>query len=497
MHLTSHNIHNNQYNLEIGIIGAGIAGMAAAIRLASRGHSVTVFEADALPGGKVSEIASGGYRFDAGPSVFTMPQYLEELFEVAGVEMEPYFQYEKLPVVCNYFWEDGERLTAWADPARFMLEIEQKLHIPGGVLKKALFDSKRKYFATGRIFLGKSLHRLNTWLSADLAKALVQIPVLDLFTTMNRVNERILQHPKLVQLFNRYASYTGSNPYKAPGLLTIIPHFEYGFGAWLPKGGMISITRALFELACIKGVQFRFNTPVDEILVQDRRAVGLRVGEKPHYFDRVVSNMDVFFTYKKLLPGQKEPKRVLRQQKSNSAIIFCWGIRGSFPELDVHNVFFSDDYRTEFECLEYGSIFSDPTVYVNLTSRYCPEDAPEGCENWFTMINAPFNNGQDWDELIAKARVNILAKLKHILDVDIEPLIECETVLDPRDIEQRTSTHLGALYGTSSNDRMAAFFRHANFSKRISGLYFCGGSVHPGGGIPLALLSAKLVDRMI
>ncbi|MFM9947268.1 MAG: 1-hydroxycarotenoid 3,4-desaturase CrtD [Saprospiraceae bacterium] len=483
--------------MEIGIIGAGVAGMAAAIRLASKGHSVTVFEADALPGGKLSEIAIGGYRFDAGPSLFTMPQYVEELFELAGVEMEPYFQYEKLPAICNYFWEDGERLTAWADTARFMLEIEQKLHVPGSVLKKALFDSKRKYFATGRIFLNKSLHRLDTWLSADVAKALVQIPVLGLFTTMNRVNERILQHPKLVQLFNRYATYNGSNPYKAPGLLTIIPHFEYGYGAWLPKGGMISITRALFELACAKGVDFRFHTPVDEILVQDRRAVGIRVGEKPYYFDRVVSNVDIFFTYKKLLPGQKEPKRVLRQQKSSSALIFYWGIRRQFPELDVHNIFFSEDYRTEFECIEYGSIFSDPTVYINITSRYCPEDAPEGCENWFTMINVPFNKGQDWDSLIASARVNILAKLSRNLGVDIEPLIECETILDPRSIEQRMSSHLGALYGASSNDRMAAFFRHANFSKHLSGLYFCGGSVHPGGGIPLALLSAKIVDEMI
>jgi len=495
--LTSRIVKNNPHNLEIGIIGAGVAGMAAAIRLASRGHTVTVFEADALPGGKIAEIAMGGYRFDAGPSVFTMPQYVEELFELAGVDKAPHFQYEKLPVVCNYFWEDGERLTAWADPARFMLEIEQKLHVPGNVLKKALFDSKRKYFATGRILVEKSLHRINTWLSADLIKALVQIPVLDLFKTMNQVNERILQHPKLVQVFNHYATRFGSNPYKAPGLLTILPHFEYEFGAWTPKGGMISITRALYELAQIIGVEFKFNTPVEEILVEDRRAVGVRVGEKPFYFDRVVSNMDVFFTYNKLLPGQKAPARVLRRQKSNSALIFFWGIRRNFPELDVHNIFFSEDSRTEFNCIEEGRIFSDPTVYVNITSRYCPEDAPEGCENWFTMINVPYDRGQDWDDLVVKARASILAKLSKMLATDIGPLIECETIFDPRSIEQRTCSHLGALYGASSNDRMAAFYRHANFSKRISGLYFCGGSVHPGGGIPLALLSAKIVDELV
>lgn len=483
--------------MEIGIIGAGVAGMAAAIRLASKGHAVTVFEADALPGGKLSEVMAGGYRFDAGPSLFTMPQYVEELFEVAGVDMSPMFQYERLPIVCQYFWEDGDRLTAWADTTRFMLEIERKLYVPGNVLKKALIDSRRKYFATGRIFLEKSLHRLDTWMTKDVAKAVVQIPLLNLFTTMNHVNERILKHPKLVQLFNRYATYNGSNPYKAPGLLTIIPHFEYAYGAWFPKGGMISITKALYDLAQLKGVRFQFNMPVEEILVDDGKAVGVRVGEKPYYFDRVVSNMDIFYTYKKLLPGQKEPKRVLAQQKSTSALIFYWCIRRQFPELDVHNIFFSDDYRTEFDYLESGTIFSDPTVYINITSKRCPEDAPEGCENWFVMVNAPYNDGQDWDSLIAYTRANVLAKLTRILGTDIASLIECEETLDPRGIERRTSSHLGALYGSSSNDRMAAFFRHANFSRRISGLYFCGGSVHPGGGIPLALLSAKIVDEMI
>jgi phytoene desaturase len=280
-------------------------------------------------------------------------------------------------------------------------------------------------------------------------------------------------------------------------LLTIIPHFEYAYGAWFPKGGMISITKALYDLAQLKGVKFQFNTPVEEILVDDRKAVGVRVGEKPYYFDRVISNMDVFYTYKKLLPGQKEPEQVLRQQKSTSALIFYWGIRKQFPQLDLHNIFFSDDYRTEFDYLESGTIFSDPTVYVNVTSKYCPEDAPEACENWFVMVNAPYNDGQDWDSLIAYTKANVLAKLSRILGADIASLIECQDVLDPRGIERRTSSHLGALYGTSSNDRMAAFFRHANFSRRISGLYFCGGSVHPGGGIPLALLSAKIVDEMI
>jgi phytoene desaturase len=483
--------------LKIGIIGAGIAGLAAAVRMASRGHEVDVFEANPYPGGKLTEFTLNGYRFDAGPSLFTMPQYIEELFEVAGVDMGPYFDYIRLPVVCRYFWEDGVRLTAHADPGEFAGEVEEKLGVPPAAIKKILDDSRRKYELTGRIFLEKSLHRLDTWLSARVVKAMMKIPTLDLFTTMNAVNERGLRHPKLVQLFNRFATYNGSNPYKAPGLLTIIPHFEHRIGAFYPKGGMHSITKAIYELALVKGVRFHFNHLVEEIIVEQGQAKGLRLNGQVRQYDRIISNMDVFFTYRNLLSGQKQPERILRQQKSTSALIFYWGIKKQFPELGLHNIFFSDDYRSEFNCLEKGNIFEDPTVYVNITQKYSPQDAPEGCENWFTMINVPFNSGQDWDALIQISRRRIIQKLSRILGADVESLIECEEVLEPRAIESKTRSHLGALYGTSSNNRMAAFLRHANFSNRIGNLYFCGGSVHPGGGIPLALLSAKIVDDMM
>jgi phytoene dehydrogenase-like protein len=187
----------------------------------------------------------------------------------------------------------------------------------------------------------------------------------------------------------------------------------------------------------------------------------------------------------------------LRQPKSTSALIFYWGIRQSFPELDLHNILFSQDYQKEFNALDAGTIDDDPTVYINITSKYHAPDAPEGCENWFTMINVPYNNNQDWDALIATARKNIVTKINRVLNTDIESLLVCEQILDPRSIESKTQSHLGALYGTSSNNRMAAFLRHANFSSRIRNLYFCGGSVHPGGGIPLCLLSAKIVDEVM
>jgi phytoene desaturase len=483
--------------LRTAIIGAGIAGLAAAVRLAVQGHEVEVFEASASPGGKLSEFSLGDYRFDLGPSLFTMPQYVDELFELAGENPRDHFAYERLPVVCNYFWEDGTRIHAHAAKEDFAKEVEEVLDVPASRIISILADAEKKYHVSGRTFLEKSLHKLSTWTNLEVLKALFKIPQLDLFRSMDAVHRRQLQHPKLVQLFNRFATYNGSNPYKAPGLLTIIPHFEHHFGAYLPDGGMYSISQSVYDLARRQGVKFHFNTKVDEILVSNGAASGVRTGNETHTFGQVVSNMDVFFTYRKLLPQQRQPERILAQQKSTSALIFYWGIKKTFPELNCHNILFSEDYPAEFAAMERGEMSDDPTVYINKTSHLVPCDAPEGCENWFVMINAPCDAGQDWELLQQQTRERTIAKINNILGEDIEPLIEEEWVMTPPVIQTKTGSHLGSLYGTSSNSKMAAFMRHPNFSHRISNLFFVGGSVHPGGGIPLCLLSAKIMSEMV
>jgi phytoene desaturase len=315
---------------------------------------------------------------------------------------------------------------------------------------------------------------------------------------MNGANESQFNHPKLIQLFNRYATYNGSNPYQTPGTLNIIPHLEFNIGAFFPKKGMHDISQSLYKLSKELGVKYYFGEKVDEILVENGRATGIRIGKKTHPADLVVTNMDMVNAYKTILRNQKQPKKLLDQPKSSSALIFYWGIKQNFPELDLHNILFSENYREEFDHIfKKGTITQDPTVYINITSVYKSDDAPQDCMNWFTMINVPNNQGQDWDQLIGEARKNIIQKLNRILKTDIESLIEVEDILDPRTIESRTSSAQGALYGNSSNNMFAAFLRHANFSSSIKNLYFCGGSVHPGGGIPLCLLSAKIMSEMI
>jgi phytoene desaturase len=272
---------------------------------------------------------------------------------------------------------------------------------------------------------------------------------------------------------------------------------EHGIGSFFPKKGMHSITTSLVQLAEELGVVFHYNSKVTEIVENNSLLSGIKVNDQFIDSDIVICNSDVKPAYKFLLKNTKAKKATLEQEPSSSAMIFYWGIKKQFQQLDLHNIFFSADYKTEFEHIfQNHSVSEDPTIYIHVSSKYIKEDAPENAENWFVMVNVPSNSGQNWEELRVSIRASILKKLSKLLATDIESLIEEEDYLDPIRIEERTSSHSGALYGASSNNRMAAFFRHPNFSK-VKGLYFVGGSVHPGGGIPLCLLSAKIATADI
>lgn len=480
------------------IIGAGIGGIATAIRLSKKGYAVSVFESNSYPGGKLSQLKNDQFRFDAGPSLFTMPELVDELFVLTGRNPKDYFSYQKLEETCRYFFDDGTVLNGFADANDFAVEASLKTSVNKKDVLAHLQNSKRIYDSTAFLFLHKSLHKFKSYFSWKVLWAFIKFPSLHIFNTMHQVNSRSLKDEKIVQLFNRFATYNGSNPFKAPGILNIIPHLEFNKGAFFPDKGMYSISSSLYDLAVSEGVSFHFNSKVDEIIVNAKSVSGVRIGSDIMDADLVVCNMDVHFVYHNLLPQIVRPKKILTQERSSSALIYYWGMKNEFPALDLHNIFFSADYEKEFACLsDKTQISDDPTVYVNITSKKNKSDAPEKNENWFVMINVPSVENQDWDLLIANARKSIIQKLNNILKVDIESMIIFEEILEPRTIESKTGSYKGSLYGTASNTKMAAFFRHPNFSSDIDNLYFCGGSVHPGGGIPLALSSAKIVDELI
>jgi phytoene desaturase len=479
------------------IIGSGVAGLATSVRLAHAGFDVTVVEAADGPGGKLRERWYDGYRFDLGPSLFTLPENVNELFRLCGENPEDHFHYVRLDTLCHYFWDDGTRFHAPADPEALIRRLVDEFGEEESKVRAYLRKSAFTYERTAPVFLHQSLHRLR-WLSRGVLRGIASLPWLPLTGTLNGVNASTFRNPKTAQYFNRYATYNGSDPYQAPAMMMLIPHLEQGIGAYLPDKGMGSISQSIYELALRKGVTFMFNERAEQILLDNDQVKGVRTALRTIASDVVVSNADMHPTYRSLLGNDRVPEKLLAQEKSSSALIFYWGVRKSFPELDVHNIFFSKDYKAEFDAIfRTRTLHPDPTVYVHITSGKIPEDAPPGCENWFVMINVPHESGQDWEELRAQARRAILDKLSRALGVDVASLIAVEDYLDPVRIETRTSSYLGALYGNASNSPYAAFLRHANESTRHRGLYFCGGSVHPGGGIPLCLFGAKITADLI
>lgn len=479
------------------VIGSGIAGLAVAVRLAVQGFAVSVYEKNNYPGGKLSAFEKDGFHFDAGPSLFTQPQNIVELFALANEPIEPYFAYHKIDIACKYFYENGVIINAYSDADLFANELFLKVKEPKQRIINYLQQSKKLYDNIATIFLNFSLHKKSTWLRWHTIKAMSSIKYSYLFGSLAKYNTQFAA-TETQQIFNRFATYNGSNPYKAPAMLSLIPHLEQTEGAYYPQGGMINITNAVYKLALKKGVQFYFNTAVQSIIYDNNKAKGIVANNNEILADVVVSNSDVYFTKQNLLNNPLQANKVLQQERSSSALVFYWGINTTYKIAELHNILFTSNYEAEFEHLfTHKKLYNDPTIYINITSKQEASHAPANSENWFVMINVPANTAYQTDAFIQAAKALIVNKINRILDTDILQHIVTEQVLHPQTIEANTGSYLGSLYGTSSNSKKAAFLRHPNFTNQIKNLYFCGGSVHPGGGIPLCLKSAAIVSSLV
>lgn len=478
------------------IIGSGIGGLGTAIRLAAKGFEVHVFEKNEHPGGKLSQFEVDGFRFDMGPSLFTLPQLVTELFELHGKKASDYLDVVELDMTCNYFFPDGTNLRAWSDRSRFVEEVANA-GFDAQVLENYLERQSFLYRFTSDFFLFNSIHKPSTYVGEAGRRSLKALHRLDAFTTMHARNERTFGKSNLTQLFDRYATYNGSDPHRAPATLNMIAHLEHNMGAFFPKNGMYGIVSALVKLAQEVGINFHFNSKVTGLKLTKNKVEGIFVESEFYPAELVVNDTDIAYFYQHILPKPNMLRRLMRRERSSSALIFYWGVKGS-SNLDVHNILFSSDYRAEFDGLfKQKRLADDLTVYIFISKKVVETDAPEGCENWFVMVNAPEHVGQNWEEETARAREIVLKKIEAHLGYSIENQIQNEKIVTPAEIESRTASVHGSLYGHSSNSAFAAFLRHPNFSRRYKNLYFVGGSVHPGGGIPLCLASAKIVDNEI
>lgn len=490
------NSRNKELKRSCSVIGSGIAGLAAAIRMAVAGYQVTVLESNAKPGGKMSELELSGYRFDKGPTVLTKPEYLDDLFRHAGREPRDYWNCQKVDPIFRYFFEDGTVIKSHSDWSDFAVEVAEKTNDTAKSLKSFLKKAKVKHDLTDKVFLQRSLHKFRNYLNWETVRGIFNFHKIEAFKSMNASNQAHFKDQKLVDMFNRYASYNGSDPYLAPATLNVISHYEITAGTYFSEGGIYPIVSSLYKLALELKVEFRFDSPVSELIIGEHEITGVVTKRGTEQFDLVISNVDVHKFYSKLIPKHGNSQRFLDQERSSSVIVFYWGMDRTFDQLGLHNMFLSDNSEVEYDHIRRGELYNDPTIHLTISSKKNLEDAPEGCENWATLISTPHNTGQDWDTLITESRKRVIKKLNRILGFDISANIKVESVQDPRTLETETGAALGAVFGSSSNSMFSAFLRHPNFSSQFKNLFFCGGTVHPGPGVPLCLLSAKIATQM-
>ncbi|MEX5634345.1 phytoene desaturase family protein [Parafrankia sp. FMc2] len=511
------------------VVGAGVGGLAAAARLAAAGHRVTVCEATGSVGGKLGWYERDGYGFDTGPSLLTMPEVFEDLFTATGGPLAAAVTLRRLDPIARYRFADGTTLDAHSDEAAFLAELDARLG-PGTGEQWRRLDARarRAWAASEQPFLHNpvSLPAL-AGLAVRRPAALAAVAP---GATLRGLGRRHLTDPRLRMMLDRYATYTGSDPRRAPAVLVTVPHAERRFGGWYIPGGLRLLGRAIAGRAAERGAVIRTGTPVAQITrTPGGRVDGVRLADGILLpADIVVSGVDAARLYagapaerpgrrgaRPLVDHPASRRRLRRLAPSLSGFVLLLALRGRTPGLAHHTVLFPADYDAEFDAVFGGRLPRDPTVYVAAPDD--PVTAPPGDEAWFVLVNASpharprsgdsdgdggssgsgSGDGLDWDrpglvDAYARRILDLLAER----GLDVRERLRWYQAISPADLARATGAPGGAIYGVSSNGPRSAFLRPRNRSP-VPGLFLVGGSAHPGGGLPLVTLSAKIVAEMI
>ena len=493
----------------MAVVGAGLGGLAAAARLAALGHAVTVVEQAPTVGGKLGWFARDGHAFDTGPSLVTLPHLLADLFTATGGRLADELDLVRLDPAVAYRFADGTRLEVPGAPERIGPALDAALGEGAGAQWQRLSARAGAMWAvTEQPFLRTPLQGAATL--ARLARSRGDVATVAPWLSLRALGRRSLDDPRLRTLLDRYATYSGSDPRRAPAVLATVPYVEQRFGSWYVRGGLRRIAEAVAARAVDRGAVVRTGTAVREVLTAGGRVRGLRLadgGTLPA--DVVVCNADAAALYGGLLPPSRATAAVRRDlgraTPSLSGFVLLLALRGRTPDLAHHTVLFPEDYDAEFDAV-FGAgrdrrprPVADPTVYVSAPDD--PALRPDGdSESWFVLVNAPRHEpgrGVDWDEPGLADRY-----ARQVLDVmaarglDARDRLRWCVTRTPADLERETGSPGGSIYGTSSNGARAAFLRPANASP-VPGLYLVGGSAHPGGGLPLVVLSAEIVAGLV
>ncbi len=478
------------------MVGGGVGGLAAAIRLASAGHRVTVLERNDAMGGKLATRERDGFSFEIGPSLLTLPEVFSELFELVGSSLADAVELVRLDPICRYRFADGSTFDTRSCARDTEAGIEAFSPGSGSAWRALLERGQVTWDVAERTFFAGPMGS-----PIDVARrmqSLRDLARIDGIRTLHHTAERTFPHDaRLVQYIERYATYSGSSPYQAPATLACIPAIEQHHGAWYVRGGLGRLAAALVSAAEGLGATMRTESDVTSVVSRDGRVAGVRLADGQHLpADIVVADVDAQHLYADLVPHRRRLRRLSRAGRSSSGFVLLAGVSGLTEGLAHHNVSFPVSYRAEFDALfATRQPVADPAVYVCCSSVSDRGQAPEGCENWFVLVNAPAGGTINWASEGPRYG-------DHLLEVmaargwDLSGRTQFVETITPADIAARYRSHQGAIYGTSSNGRAAAFLRPGNRGP-LHGLYLVGGSSHPGGGLPLVAISARIVADLI
>ena len=484
----------------IVVIGAGLGGLSAAISLATEGFSVDLLEKNDKVGGKLNILEKDGFSFDLGPSILTMPHIFKTLFDRAGKNMDDYVSIQTVEPHWRNFFEDGSTLDLSSDPQIMQQELLKLGPNTPKEFAQFLEYSKKLCAVTEEGYFAQGLDSF--WELLKYYGPVKSLQEFDVFRSMDQGVRRFIKDPKLVDVLNYFIKYVGSSPYDAPALMNLLPYIQFGYGLWYVKGGMYGMAQGLEKLALELGVNIQVNTEVKEIQHEAGYASAVKLADGAILkADIVVSNMELIPAYKELMSGQeKEIQRIEKFAPSCSGLVLHLGVDRIYEQLAHHNFFYSDHPREHFKAIFHEHKLSeDPTIYLVAPCKSDPAQAPEGCEIIKILPHIPHLDPDKplTSEDYADLRQRVLIKLERMGLTDLRKHIVCEESWTPVDIQAKYYSNQGSIYGVVADRFKNLGFKNAQRSGVLKNLYFVGGSVNPGGGMPMVTLSGQLVRDKI
>lgn len=486
------------------VVGGGLGGLSAAISLSAAGYAVTLCEKNGRLGGKLNLIERHGFAFDMGPSIFTLPKFFRALFERAGRRMEDYLEIQAVSPHWRNFFEDGTVLDLHRRPE---LQERELRKLPGDPSRhaaelRAFLDYSRKQYEI--IERGYLLRGLDTLWDFLRFYGLLRIGArIDFRRRMAAGIARRVSEPHLRDVLEYFIKYVGSSAYNAPGYMNLMPHIQFGFDLWYVKGGMYNLAAGLERLLRELGADIRLESEVASIERAGKlvNGVTLRGGERLAA-DLVVCNLEVLPAHRRLLGADEGSLgRLAKFEPSCSGLVLHLGTDRVYPQLAHHNFFYAVDQKKHFAAVfDRLELPEDPTIYLVAPTRTDPSKAPPGCDNLKILPHIPYLNDRHryTPEDYAAFKERVLVKLERMGLEDLRRHVVVEHLWTPYDIERNYGSNAGSIYGVVSDWKKNRGFKAPKQSRRHRNLFFVGGSVNPGGGMPMVVLCGqKVADRIV